>query len=81
MRVSTAEQNTDRQLDDCGLEFDKKFEGHCSDGSGKRPALSNLKEYVREGDTIHVHSIDRLARNLTDLKQMVTIMLLMAFIV
>lgn len=72
MRVSTTEQNTGRQLADCGLVFDKKFEDHCSGGSIKRPALSDLKEYVREGDTIHVHSIDRLARNLTDLKQLVT---------
>ncbi|TOL45345.1 recombinase family protein, partial [Vibrio parahaemolyticus] len=49
----------------------KSFTDKCSGGSTKRPALTELKEYVRDGDTIHVHSIDRLARNLVDLKQLV----------
>jgi len=71
LRVSTTEQNTDRQLNETGLSFDKTFIDKCSGGSTKRPALNELKEYVREGDTIHVHSIDRLARNLVDLKQLI----------
>ena len=71
LRVSTTEQNTDRQLNEKGISFDKTFIDKCSGGSTKRPALNELKEYVREGDTIHVHSIDRLARNLVDLKQLI----------
>ena len=71
LRVSTVDQNTDRQLTDTGIPFDKTFIDKCSGGSTKRPALTELKEYVREGDTIHAHSIDRLARNLADLKQLI----------
>ncbi|HDF8079185.1 TPA: recombinase family protein [Vibrio parahaemolyticus] len=71
LRVSTVDQNTDRQLTDTGISFDKSFTDKCSGGSTRRPALTELKEYVRDGDTIHVHSIDRLARNLVDLKQLV----------
>jgi len=71
LRVSTTEQNTDRQLNETDISFDKTFIDKCSGGSTKRPALNELKEYVREGDTIHVHSIDRLARNLVDLKQLI----------
>lgn len=72
IRVSTTDQNTSRQLADTGLSFDKQFIDHCSGGSIKRPALEDLKDFVRQGDTIHVHSIDRLARNLVDLKTLVT---------
>ena len=72
IRVSTADQNIDRQLADSGVSFDKEFIDRCSGGTVNRPALEDLKGYVREGDTIHVHSIDRLARNLVDLKTLVT---------
>lgn len=71
LRVSTIEQNTERQLADSGIPFDKSFVDKCSGGSTNRPALAALKDYAREGDTIHVHSIDRLARNLVDLKKLV----------
>lgn len=71
VRVSTVDQNTDRQLTDTGITFAKTFSDKCSGGSTNRPALTDLIEYVREGDTIHIHSIDRLARNLVDLKQLV----------
>ncbi|TKB46863.1 recombinase family protein [Ferrimonas sediminicola] len=71
MRVSTADQRTDRQLSDTGIQWDKTFIDKCSGGTTNRPALEELKGYAREGDTIHVHSIDRLARNLVDLKQLV----------
>ena len=71
LRVSTVDQNTDRQLSESGITFDKTFTDKCSGGSTKRPALTELKDYVRNGDTIHVHSIDRLARNLVDLKQLI----------
>ena len=71
IRVSTADQNTERQLADVEISFTKKFVDKCSGGSAQRPALNELKEYIREGDTVHVHSIDRLARNLSDLKDLV----------
>lgn len=68
-RVSSIEQNLDRQLPD--LKADKTFTDKCSGGSTNRPGLEALIEYMREGDTVHVHSIDRLARNLQDLLSLV----------
>lgn len=65
IRVSTVDQNTDRQLE--GVTVAKTFTDKASGGSKDRPALEALLEYVREGDTVHVHSIDRLARDLGDL--------------
>jgi len=62
IRVSSVDQNTDRQLAD--LKVDKTFTDRCSGGSSDRPALTALSAYMREGDIVHVHSIDRLARNL-----------------
>lgn len=72
IRVSTVEQNTERQLAGCGIEFDKEYEDKASGGSTNRPELAKLMEYAREGDTIHIHSIDRLARSLDDLRKLVT---------
>ena len=71
IRVSTVDQNTDRQLADTGVKFDKIFEDKASGGSTDRPALKACLEYLREGDTLHVHSIDRFARSLIDLQNMV----------
>ena len=69
VRVSTVEQNTARQLD--GVQLNKTFEDKVSGKSTNRPQLQLCLEYVREGDTLHVHSMDRLARNLEDLRRMV----------
>lgn len=69
-RVSSAGQNTQRQLE--GLELDRCFEDKCSGGSTKRPQLEALREYVREGDKVVVHSLDRLARNLQHLRCLIT---------
>lgn len=69
IRVSTTDQSTERQLD--GIGVNKTFIDKCSGGSTNRPALTDLLDYVREGDTVHVHSIDRLARNLQDLLSLV----------
>ena len=65
IRVSTHDQNTARQLD--GVHLDKVFEEHASGKNADRPVLQACLEYVRDGDVLHVHSIDRLARNLRDL--------------
>lgn len=70
IRVSTLDQNTQRQLE--GIVLDKVFTEHKSArDSSNREQLNALLDYVREGDTVHVHSIDRLARNLFDLKEIV----------
>lgn len=68
IRVSTIEQNTERQLD--GVPLDKAFEDKASGSSTDRPQLNAMLDYARNGDTIHVHSIDRLARNLRDLQNL-----------
>lgn len=68
IRVSSAGQNTDRQLWDVTL--DKVFEEKLSAKDTNRPQLQDCLEFAREGDILHVHSIDRLARNLLDLQQL-----------
>ena len=68
-RVSTAIQNTERQLAE--VELDRTFVDKASGGSADRPRLAALLDHVRAGDEVHVHSIDRLARNLADLLQLV----------
>lgn len=69
IRVSSLEQNSQRQLD--GLKLDKVFIDKISGKSIKRPALQELLTYARDGDTVIVHSMDRLARNLDDLRRLV----------
>ena len=68
-RVSSAGQNLDRQElpDVTGRVFEEKATGANRD----RPALQELILYVRDGDEVHVHSIDRLARSLRDLEDIV----------
>ena len=65
IRVSSVGQNTERQLQ--GLQLEKVFTDHVSGKDKNRPALQTCLDFVREGDILHVHSIDRLARNLKDL--------------
>lgn len=69
IRVSSLDQNTARQLEDVAL--DKTFTEKASAKDSNRPELRACLEYLREGDTLHVHSIDRLARNLADLQTLV----------
>jgi DNA invertase Pin-like site-specific DNA recombinase len=68
VRVSTFEQNTERQLE--GAALDKTFTDHASGKDTERPALAALLDFAREGDTVLVHSMDRLARNLDDLRRL-----------
>jgi DNA invertase Pin-like site-specific DNA recombinase len=70
IRVSSVEQNTVRQLE--GVELDKTFTDKASGKDVKRPQLQAALEYMREGDVLVVHSMDRLARNLDDLRRIVT---------
>lgn len=70
IRVSTVGQNSDRQLD--GIQLDKVFEEKVSGrNAGSRDVLNLCLDYLREHDTLHVHSIDRLARNMSDLLSIV----------
>lgn len=69
IRVSSVDQNPERQLD--GLTLDKVFTDKVSGKTIKRPQLKALLDYVREGDTVVTHSMDRLARNLDDLRKLV----------
>ena len=69
IRVSSIDQNTIRQLD--GLSLDKTFVEKLSGKDIYRPVLQECLAYIRDGDTLHVHSIDRLARNAKDLLNLV----------
>ena len=69
IRVSSISQNTERQLVD--IQLDKLFEDKVSAKDIKRTGLGSCLEYLREDDVLHVHSIDRLARNLADLQKIV----------
>ena len=69
IRVSAADQNTERQLADMTL--DKIFTDKLSGKDTARPQLQACMGYLREGDELFVHSLDRLARNLADLQKLV----------
>jgi DNA invertase Pin-like site-specific DNA recombinase len=69
IRVSTLDQNTERQLD--GVKLDKTFTDKASGKDVQRPKLNAALEFLREGDTLVVHSMDRLARNVEDMLRMV----------
>lgn len=69
IRVSTVDQNESRQLD--GAVLDEVFTDKTSGSTANRPALQEMIKYVRKGDIVHIHSIDRLARNLNDLHAIV----------
>lgn len=69
-RVSTLDQSTARQLD--GVELDRTFEDKASGKDTHRPQLQAALSYCREGDTFIIHSMDRLARSLIDLRRIVS---------
>jgi DNA invertase Pin-like site-specific DNA recombinase len=70
IRVSSFDQNPERQLD--GIALDKQFIDKASGKDTDRPQLQLMLDYVREEDTVIVHSMDRLARNLDDLRKLVS---------
>lgn len=73
IRVSTNEQNTDRQKDilkEHGT-FKQVFEEKISGATTARPQLQKMLEYVREGDTVVIESLSRLARSARDLLNIV----------
>lgn len=69
IRVSSVDQNSERQLD--RVPIDKVFTDKASGKDTNRPQLQAAMAYVREGDTIVVHSMDRLARNVEDMLRIV----------
>jgi len=64
IRTSTTDQNTARQLD--GESLDKVFTEQLSGKDRNRPQLALCLEFLREGDTLVCHSLDRLGRNVRD---------------
>ncbi|MFC4159502.1 recombinase family protein [Chitinimonas lacunae] len=69
VRVSSFDQNPERQLEH--VQVDKVFTDKASGKDTQRTQLDALLGFVREGDTVVVHSMDRLARNLDDLRCLV----------
>lgn len=69
VRVSTLDQNERRQLE--GEILDRVFTDKASGRDANRPELTELLRFAREGDIVVVHSMDRLARNLDDLRSLV----------
>ena len=69
LRVSALDQKELRQLE--GIALDKWFTDKASGKDMDRPQLQQLIDYVREGDTVVCHAMDRLARNLDDLRKIV----------
>ena len=69
IRVSTFDQNSESQLEK--VDLDRTFTDKASGKSRARPQLEALLSYIREGDTLIVHSMGRLARNLDDLRALV----------
>lgn len=69
IRVSTLDQNPERQLE--GVAIDRVYTDHASGKDTERPQLADALSFLREGDTLVVHSMDRLARNLDDLRRLV----------
>jgi DNA invertase Pin-like site-specific DNA recombinase len=67
--VSSFDQNPERQLEH--VEVARVFTDTASGKDTQRPQLESLLAFVRQGDTVVVHSMDRLARNLEDLHRLV----------
>lgn len=75
VRVSTAEQNEQRQIDAlkcCGI--DRWFTEKVSGKDTNRPQLQAMLDFAREGDTIFVHDFSRLARSTSDLLRIVELL-------
>ena len=69
VRVSSLDQNPERKLD--GIALDKVFTDKASARDTNRPQLQAALNHVRSGDTLVVHSMDRLARNVEDMLRLV----------
>jgi len=72
IRVSSEDQNPERQLE--GEVLDRVFIEWATGKDTQRPKLQEMLAYAREGDTVVVHSMDRLARNAEDLQRLVRLL-------
>lgn len=72
VRVSTQEQNEGRQTEAfSNMGIDKVYIDKQSGKNINRPQLTEMLSYIRDGDTVVVESISRLARNTKDLLDIV----------
>ena len=69
VRVSSVDQNDERQL--VGIDLDKTFSDKASGKDTNRPKFRAMMEFVRDGDHVFVHSMDRMSRSLRDLQEVV----------
>ena len=69
IRVSSLDQNAERQLD--GIPLDRAFTDKASGKDTNRPQLQAALHHVRPGDALVVHSMDRPARNVEDMLRLV----------
>ena len=69
IRVSAYDQNPERQLE--GIKLDRTFTDRASGKNAQRLQLEELMSFARSDDVVYIHSMDRLARNLDDLRQIV----------
>lgn len=72
IRVSTVEQNEERQIK--ALEeknIDKFYIEKASAKDTNRPKLNEMLDYIRQGDTVYIQDFSRLARNVKDLLKIV----------
>lgn len=75
IRVSTVEQNEARQLEAMkDKNIEKYFTEKISGKSINRPQLTEMLDYVREGDTVYIHDFSRLARSTEDLLNIVNLL-------
>lgn len=73
-RVSTTGQSIDAQRAELGGNFDREFQDAGISGAvlaRQRPAMAELLDYAREGDTVFVYAVDRLGRDSIDIQQTV----------
>jgi DNA invertase Pin-like site-specific DNA recombinase len=69
VRVSSVDQNTERQLD--GIALDMTFTDKASGKDTDRPQLQAAMTHLRAGDTFIIHSMDRLSRCMEDMLRVV----------
>lgn len=75
VRVSTAEQNEQRQVNALqAYHIERWFMEKVSGKDTNRPQLQAMMEFAREGDTIYVHDFSRLARSTSDLLKIVELL-------
>ncbi|KPZ70239.1 DNA-invertase hin [Shewanella sp. P1-14-1] len=67
IRISTVEQNIDRQQ----IDADKTYIDKVSGSATNRAELESLKDFARKGDVVTVHDISRLARNIKNLIELI----------